>query len=98
MAALPKLLALILPFPSLISPSCVTTGSTDNGQFFHILSLVLVPPLQKVPEQLSQELKGHVLKSPCGAMPKLENVFLVTSLPDGRSGGGSEGAVGSVDD
>lgn len=98
MAALPKLLALILPFLSLTSPSSVATSGTNNGQFLHILSLALVPPLQKVPKQLSQELKGHVLESPCGAMPELENVLLATSLSDGRSGGRSEGAVGSVDD
>lgn len=98
MAALPKAVSFILPFLFLISPSSVTTSSTDNGQLLHILSLALVPPFQKVPEQLSQELKCNVLESPRGTMPELKDILLVTGLPDRRSGGGSEGTVGGVDD
>lgn len=97
MAALPKTVSL-LPFLFLILPSSVTTSSTDDGQLLHILSLALVPPFQKVPEQLSQELKCNVLESPCGTMPELKDILLVTCLPDRGSGGGSERTVGGVDD
>lgn len=97
MAALPKTVSL-LPFLFLILPSSVTTSSTDDGQLLHILSLALVPPFQKVPEQLSQELKCNVLESPCGTMPELKDILLVTGLPDRGSGGGSERTVGGADD
>ena len=67
-------------------PSGITRRSTNNGQLllFAIL-FILVPPLEEIGKDISQELQSDILERPCRSMPQLHDILVALGLTQ-RSG------------